>query len=1026
MSSNTPQQSPLDRAKAEMATLDQELDTDLDKFRTSFLKEYEAHVNSLKTSFKQSQQSVISKAETALKSSDAHNRRLRENLQGERQRLRTQTSELSFQKQEAKIKHDQVTAELASQKTLHRMTILNLDKAKIKLEEASRRATGLEEDLQAVKQRNVDLQAEVESAKRQPADLQERLKAVQQQNADLEAALKAATQRASTAEHELKGFKSLFKRINDDVTALASSSEQQLTVSQPVPSSALPAPKQGSVEERQDGPQEDDHRVRTQSPDPHASNPTIDKEPDLMHCQSILNEVTDKTNSLANNYFLRPMLSPTLKCRGVIVGPMYLSTLKEKLAKGLYPSSNSLKADFDHMIADWKRLNQRHSQVCTAVEQLARVFEETWSAERTSGDKSKSLTSQDQESRSHKRKASTEDPVSSESDGKAKKAREGSSLNDNAFQPMNPVADECVHPASSPTESQSATTAAGSVTRQDSPKGAVETEPDQQQSNELVLQPTHMQQMGETDRLLCEEVLHTVRNDITIAHDIHFFLASSGHAQPMNLTIIDKKLREGSYISVDSFREDFHSMIKLYKARNSPILREASNMLETLFEDTWNVYHGPDSAALYVLKRDLAAVYSNNRGHKRKASTERPVTSEDSAKHRRAPSPPHLSKDSTQPTGLVTSEDDDNVFCVKSDLIPERHSRVWRGKVTATSYFAEEIPVEFNVAANPVSVHKSPKIFTGPWTDLIPSELCLQAGRRLLPGVNKHLDYLDFELVSDTFVLRLAPSAQRDKKTFRRLYRDLDSRGRYAQVNHGSVSIRRGGLVVSLHLIPASTSLLYPHCLSGLDKELLASLRTQKSLLLVVGLHLRPAQHRQLEMAWDQVFQALRTHEHTKAIVDARDRIVHHSLPVRVPGWSMMSFAKEYKTLLDGLPFSQSGSSLAPGSGEFLSLAYSRPDKVGDVELPSRVFVLGGMMSGAKLSGLVVVDLEHKNRPLWEICKEMKSNTLGDSMRLLRSKLPGSFSEWRWAGAHLVEDVAGIHTRAEDPGLKIERCGCSD
>lgn len=134
-----------------MAALDQKLDTDLDKFRTSFFKEYEAHVNSLTTSFKQSQQSVISKAETALKSSDAHIYRLRENLEEERKRLRTQTSELSTQKQEAKIKHDQVIAELASQKNLHGMTILNLDKVKIKLEEASRRTTGLEESLQAVK-----------------------------------------------------------------------------------------------------------------------------------------------------------------------------------------------------------------------------------------------------------------------------------------------------------------------------------------------------------------------------------------------------------------------------------------------------------------------------------------------------------------------------------------------------------------------------------------------------------------------------------------------------------------------------------------------------------------------------------------------------------------------------------------------------------------------------------------------------------------------------------------------------------
>lgn len=142
------------------------------------------------------------------------------------------------------------------------------------------------------------------------------------------------------------------------------------------------------MEERKDGLQEDDYRVRTQSPDPYASNPISDKEPDLLHCQNILNEVTHKMKRLTNTCFLRPILSPTLKFQGVNVGPIYFSTMRDKIARGLYSSSNLLKADFDCMIADYKRLNPRDSFGYTAAEELAWIFEQMWSAERTSGYKS--------------------------------------------------------------------------------------------------------------------------------------------------------------------------------------------------------------------------------------------------------------------------------------------------------------------------------------------------------------------------------------------------------------------------------------------------------------------------------------------------------------------------------------------------------------------------------------------------------------------------------------------------------------
>lgn len=476
MSSEAPEQSPLDRAKAEANELIQKVQDDLDSIRTAPVNELEMRINSLKDSFQASQESAIVNVQTALKSSDTRIDDLEQSLKAEKKRTTNLAIDLANHKYEAETKNRHLTGELASQRNTHDLTKSDLQKAKNELEEASRRAADLQNDFRAVKQQNDGLQAELDLAKQQPANLEVRLKAVEQQNASLETDLRSATQRASTAEDELKAFRSRFKQITDDMTALASSSEQQSTVTKtapsltpppvarpsvtrqsfaplPVapPSFALPQHQQGTMEERKGGPQKHDTRVQTQSLDSNERNSTGDKEPDLLHCQRILDIIMSEAKTRINLYFFSPKNADTralLTRWHVKLGPVNLSIMRAKILRGAYTSSASFKADFDVMVADCKRLNPFDSLVCKAADELVKVFERAWSFHGISSHESRDHINQDQESCSHKRKASTEGPVSSESEAKAKKTRQDPPLKDNAVEPANSATEEGIGPAS--------------------------------------------------------------------------------------------------------------------------------------------------------------------------------------------------------------------------------------------------------------------------------------------------------------------------------------------------------------------------------------------------------------------------------------------------------------------------------------------------------------------------------------------------------------------------------------------------
>lgn len=537
--------------------------------------------------------------------------------------------------------------------------------------------------------------------------------------------------------------------------------------------------------------------------------------------------------------------------------------------------------------------------------------------------------------------------------------------------------------------------------------------------------------------LLCKGTLEEIMNEKHRLCNQHFLeimdpsSSNTPHAhalvkQPVNLTTMKEKLLNRAYSSADSFRADFDTMIancrKLVPHNNT--VRVAGEKLAKIFEEAWAA---PRMA--HLESQDRTTSNSESRGHKRKASTERPVVLKDIATPRRAPDSSRLRKSITQPGSLAASEGLDSASLKPeqahpaSDWLPETGLDSWRGEITTASHL--DINNSFHVTAKIASVTKSPSTFQAPWIELIPVKLCVQA-MRIPSGVDDQIRQLDFDQSSDLVILRLTPCSEVEKASFDNLCDDLVSKGRYAKVSHGS-----DGYIRSLHLIPQSESGRFPSCLSGLDHHLLPTTLISNMLFLVIVFRVGLPEQRLVRMAWDNLIQAVCTGNDVGALVGARSRIRNHSLLVHEQTSRRMSFAEEDMALLRGLPSAQYEPTLGPYSEHFLKLSYSNVDPtrrvLGVVKLPSRVFVLGGMVIRTKLIGLVVVDLQQKERTVWEIRKEAdRWDPKWNAMILLRTSFPSSRNKWEATATKEMNYRNGSSRYFGNLGLKIERCGRSD
>lgn len=454
MSAQAPRQSPLERAKAEMNTLSQDFQKDLDNLRDSPLKQYETRTNSLRDKFQASQELAIKHVENAFNASDQRIHGLENDLRAEKallqdahNNLRTE-KELSeklrevilVEKRTSRAKYEELKVEFDTLRGEREEARTRLQKARAELEEAKHGPANLQKDLEAVKQQNARLQKVVDAADQRRMGLVNELAAVREHEADLEAELNTAKERVSTVENGLKASESSFNLFKESLDDLVDSYKQQLTNAQPASGSAPPNGQQDSVEESVDGPQRRSHQAQAQTLDSHPETRTS-KEADLLLCRTVLEEVMHEKHRQHNRHFLNcfdpadyPKFGAYLK---PTTQPNDLDTMKEKLAKGIYASATSFKADFNLLISRSKYCPLGHP-ARVAGERLLAIFEEKWSAPRLSDHGTGDHASQGQQSRGHKRKASTERPMPSEGTETAARAFSVPPLNSHATQPPRP------------------------------------------------------------------------------------------------------------------------------------------------------------------------------------------------------------------------------------------------------------------------------------------------------------------------------------------------------------------------------------------------------------------------------------------------------------------------------------------------------------------------------------------------------------------------------------------------------------
>ncbi|KAK7709417.1 transcription initiation at TATA-containing promoter protein [Diaporthe eres] len=466
MSAQAPRQSPLERAKAEMNTLSQDFQKDLDNLREAPLKQYETRTNSLRKKFQASQELAIKHVENAFNASDQRIHGLENNLRAEKallqdarkrllakktrlldtmRHLRAEkelTRKVSAERETAKAKYEETKAELDAVKVDREEARSGLQKARTELDEAKHGPASLQKDLEAVKQQNAHLQKVVDAAEQRRMGLVNELAAVRKHEADLKAELNTAKERVSAVENGLNASQSSFNRFKECLDDLVDSYKQQPTKAQPASGSAPPNGQQDSVEESIDGPQRRGHQAQAQTLDSHPENSTS-KEADLLLCQTVLEEVMHKKHQKYNRHFLKPVdsVNPGMpKPLNATTRPNDLDTMKEKLAKGIYASATSFKADFNLLIAISKYRPLGHP-VRIAGQRLLDIFEEQWSATRVADHGPEDHTSQGQQSRGHKRKASTERPMQSEGAETATRDFSVPPLNNHASQPSRPSSD---------------------------------------------------------------------------------------------------------------------------------------------------------------------------------------------------------------------------------------------------------------------------------------------------------------------------------------------------------------------------------------------------------------------------------------------------------------------------------------------------------------------------------------------------------------------------------------------------------
>lgn len=527
----------------------------------------------------------------------------------------------------------------------------------------------------------------------------------------------------------------------------------------------------------------------------------------------------------------------------------------------------------------------------------------------------------------------------------------------------------------------------------------------------------------EADLLLCQDVLEELMDQKHYQYNRHFlksvdlprFVTRRNEiTQPMDLNTMKEKLAKRTYTSANSFQKDFNLMIANCR-RISPVanhIRYAGEQLLAIFEEQWS-----EARVSLHGSRGHAGQDQQTHGQKRKASTERPVPSEGTEAVKRAF--PRTDNHASQPSQLSSSQTRSQRACSATASSVETEAGVWKGQVIVGPHV--QVDAKVDAVVKRVTVVKPVNTFDASLKDLFSEKLEVQ-GHVTTAWLEEELHRLNFTPDRDMITFHMEQALDAKNKDFNRLFDYFTCRERYGTVSHADVHN-----VDKVYLIPVPAGSQYPLFIPSLDYRKLPNDLAQKVFLLVVVFYIKEEVQEQIRVAQDAAIKAVRSPD-VKDLAGVRKHLKHHPLPILEAGTFAVSGCKLYMPMLTKIARSQTPAepNIAACPHDFYRLSYpnmaqSGQSSIDGVELPTCIFILGRVIGPTTRLGLLVVDMENEDRPLWIIFEnKTDASRLGRVMMLMRSKFPSSLDEWESTITMELRNTQ-LRKRLQLNGLKIER-----
>lgn len=471
--------------------------------------------------------------------------------------------------------------------------------------------------------------------------------------------------------------------------------------------------------------------------------------------------------------------------------------------------------------------------------------------------------------------------------------------------------------------------------------------------------------------------------------------------QPMGLSAMKEKLAKGGYTSANSFKEDFYFVIA-----NSSKGRPLSNHVPTagrrlldIFDKQWSAARLSSPSARGHTIQDHPS-----RGHKRKASTKRPALSEGTDAAKRAHSLPLLNNHATRPSRHYSGErlpirqDQSQRASSTSASSEGAAGRLWEGQITTGPNI--QVDAKVDVIITRACFVKPVNTFHSSCKELFPDKLEVQ-GHVAEGWLEDEIQKVECDHDRDMIAFLIRPALETDTTKFTSLVKSFDTHKRAGTVKHA------GGYHASeAYLIPVSNEYHFAWSISGQKKDRYSDTDEdddsskfspiKTSLMLVVVFRVTEAAQEQIRLAWDAAIKAVRS-PNMNDLAGVGKHLRHHPLPIFRPFEYVVS-GHERHMLSYQISRDRSSAEPNPYPEGFFRLFWgtdqSGQPSIDGVKLPSWVFPLGRVINPTAPWTLLIVDVEHEDRPLWGITRSKTTFWLSNEITLVSSKFPSSWEEW--------------------------------